>query len=94
MTDPVDDLSEAVVLYLQHYPGRNDAEFQARVTSPALREDVRAMLDETIRIQVEWGEKSLGEIGDEVRDVMRQRHPDLSDAALHRVGNYFTYLVR
>ena len=33
-------------------------------------------------------------VGDEVRDVMRERHPDLSDAALHRLGNYFTYLVR
>lgn len=94
MTDPADDLGEAAVLNLQHYLGRNDAEFQARVASPALREDVRAMLDETMRIQVEWGEKSLAEIGGEVRDTMRERHPDLSDAALHRLGNDFTYLVR
>ena len=94
MTDPVEDLSGAIVLWLEHYPGRNDAEFQARVTSEALRDEVRAMLDETIRIRVEWGQKSLAEIGDEVRDVMRERHPGLSDAAIHRLGNYFTYLVK
>lgn len=94
MTEPVEDLSEAIVLYLQHYPSRNDLEFQARVAAQALRDDVRAMLDETMRIRVEWGQKSLSEIGDEVRDVMRERHPELSDAALHRLGNYFTYLVK
>ncbi len=94
MTDPVDDLSGAIVLWLEHYPGRNDAEFQARVTSPALRDEVRAMLDETMRIRIEWGQKSLAEIGDEVRDVMRRRHPELSVAAVHRLGNYFTYLVK
>lgn len=94
MTEPVEDLSEAIVLYLQHYPGRNDLEFQARVAAQAIHDDVRAMLDETMRIRVEWGQKSLSEIGDEVRDVMRERHPELSDAALLRLGDYFTYLVK
>ena len=47
-----------------------------------------------MRIRVEWGSASLAEIGDEVRAVMRERHPELSDAALHRLGNYFTYLVK
>lgn len=94
MTNQVDDLSEAIALFLKHYPGRNDEEFQARVTAQDRRDAVRAVLDETMRVQVEWGRKSLAEIGDEVRDVMRERHPELSDEALHQLGNYFTYLVK
>lgn len=47
-----------------------------------------------MRIRVEWGSTSLAEIGDDVRAVMRMRHPELSDAALHRLGNDFTYLVK
>lgn len=94
MTSQVDDLGEAIVLFLKHYPGRNDEEFQARVPAQDLRDAVRAVLDETMRIQVDWGRKSLAEIGDEVRELMRERYPELSDAALHQLGNYFTYLVR
>ena len=47
-----------------------------------------------MRIRIEWGHKSLSEIGDEVVAVMRQRHPELSSAALEKLGNYFTYLVK
>lgn len=89
------DLSEAIVLFLKHYPGKNDDEFRSRVTDPALQDAVRAILDETMTIQVDWDVKAtLPEIGDEVRDVVRQRHPDLADAAVDKLGNYFTYLVK
>ena len=88
------DLSAAVVLFLQRYPGSNAEEFTSEVRSGATREAVRSIVDETMRIRIEWGHKSLSEIGDEVVAVMRQRHPELSSAALEKLGNYFTYLVR
>lgn len=89
------DLSEAVALFLKRYPGKNDDEFRSRVTDPALQEAVRSILDETMTIQVDWDlNTTLPEIGDEVRDVVRQRHPDLSDAAVDKLANYFTYLVK
>ena len=88
------ELSAAIVLYLKHYPGRNEDEFRATITAEADRDAVRAVLDETLRTRVDWGQKSLGEIGDEVREVVRRRHPELSDAALEKLGNYFTYLVK
>ncbi|WP_229051479.1 hypothetical protein [Aeromicrobium sp. Leaf350] len=94
MTEPADDLSEAVVLHLKRYPSSNDEEFLARFSSAATREAVRAILDETMHVRVEWGQKSLAEIGDEVRDAMRDRHPELSHTALHQLGNYYTYLVK
>ncbi|REK73931.1 hypothetical protein DX116_00880 [Aeromicrobium endophyticum] len=89
------DLSEAVALFLKRYPGKNDDEFRSRVTDPALQEAVRSLLDETMTIQVDWDVRTtLPDIGDEVRDVVRQRHPDLSDAAVDNLASYFTYLVK
>lgn len=88
------DLSEAIVLFLKRYPGKNEEEFRSRVDTEALRDAVRSILDETMRIQIDWGDKTLADIGGEVRTVMRERHPELSGAAIHKLGNYFTYLVK
>jgi hypothetical protein len=88
------DLSEAIVLFLKHYPGKNEAEFRSKVANEATRDAVRSILDETMTIQVYWDDKTLPDIGDEVRDVMRQRHPELSGAAVDKLANYFTYLVK
>lgn len=88
------DLSEAIVLRLKRYPSKNEEEYRSRVDSEAMRDAVRSILDETMRIHIDWGDKSLAEIGDEVVSVMRERRPELSDAALHKLGNYFTYLVK
>ncbi|GAA1726247.1 hypothetical protein [Aeromicrobium alkaliterrae] len=93
MNAPV-DLSEAVVLFLKRYPSSNSAEFEATVSSEATRSEVQSLLDETMAVPIEWDEKSLVEIGDEVVTVMRERHPDLSEAALRKLGSYFTYLVK
>lgn len=89
-----DDLSEAVVVFLRHYPGRNDDEFDTRFPAESVRDAVRALIDETMRIRIEWGEKSLIEIGDEVEEVLAERHPELSDPARRKLRNYFTYQVR
>lgn len=94
MTDQHVDLSEAIVVFLKNYPGKNEEEFEALFGAGAAREEVRAILDETSKIRIDWGTKSLIEIGDEVEAVMHERHPDLSAAALEKLSNYFTYLVR
>lgn len=44
MTDQASELSEAIVLFLTHYPGKNDEEFRVRVDE-ATRVSVQAILD-------------------------------------------------
>lgn len=87
-------VSEAITLFLKKFPGRNDDEFLAAVESDETRAAVEGILQEASKIQIEWGEKTLVEIGREVREVMHERHPYLSDAALKKLGYYFTYLVK
>lgn len=88
------NLSEAIILYLKNYPGDNKEEFFSIVDSEIDRDAVRAILDETTAIKIEWGSKSLAEIGEEVESILHERHPELSPDALERLGNYFTYLVK
>jgi hypothetical protein len=92
VTEP--DLSEAVVCYLRRYPGRNDEEFHALVPTQAGRDAVQAVLEEAHRVDVDWHHASLVEIGERVRDGMRQRRPELSEAALRALGNHVTYSAR
>ena len=94
MTDQHLDISEAIVVFLKNYPGKNEEEFEARFGTEAAREAVRSVLEETSRIRIDWGDKSLVDIGDEVEKVMHERHPELSAAALEKLSNYFTYLVK
>ena len=91
--DPTVDLSDAIVTFLKNYPGSNDVEFRARFGAD-VQDAVHRILEETSRTRVEWGTKTLIEIGDEIGSVMHRKHPELSAAALEELGNYFTYLVR
>lgn len=88
------DISEAILVKLKHHPGSNEAEFQSRYPAEAAQAAVRAILDETMRIQLEWDAKTLAGIGDEVSWVMGERHPELSADALDELANYFTYLMK
>lgn len=90
------DMSAAVTLYLKHYPGRNDDEFDAfyGADARAARGLVRALLDETMSLRPDWSQMTLDEAGRYVECEMHARHPDLSPPALESIGNYFTYLVR
>ncbi|CPR82932.1 Uncharacterised protein [Mycobacteroides abscessus subsp. abscessus] len=91
------DASDAIVVYLRRYPGKNDEEFQAHFgadSAKAALERVRAILDEAIKIEPDWNRMSLNDAGDYVEAVMHERHPDLSRQALTAIGNYFTYLAR
>lgn len=94
MTEQETDLSEAIVLFLANFPGSNEAEFESRYPDESVEKMVRAILLETNRVQIEWGDKTLIEIGSEVREIMHSRHPELTDSALRKLGNYFTYLMR
>lgn len=94
MTEPVVSVSDAIVLLLAHFPRKNDAAFLAAVEDEATRDAVRSIVDETQRIPIEWGDKTLTDIGREVREDVHRRHPELSDAAVDRLGSYFTYLVK
>lgn len=91
------NMSEAVTLYLKHYPGRNDDQFDAfygAENARAARELVRALLDETMSLRPDWSQMTLDDAGRYVECEMHARHPDLSSRALEAIGNYFTYLVR
>lgn len=96
MTDAMFDVSEAIVLLLKHYPGKNDSEFDLRygAEAPSARASVRSFLQEAMKVHPDWSHLTLNEAGDFVQSVMHDRHPELSSGALESIGNYFTYLVR
>jgi hypothetical protein len=87
-------VSDAIVLYLKRFPGKNTEEFLAEVHDERTREAALAVIGEAHQVPMVWGTKTLIEIGQEHRAMMRQRHPELSDAAIDNLGNYFTYLVK
>lgn len=91
------DAGEALVLYLKHYPGKNDDEFDAFYgpeKAQSARELVRRLLEEAMSIKPDWSTMSLNDAGDYVESEMHSRHPSLSPKALESIGNYYTYLMR
>ncbi len=59
-----------------------------------VRDNVRLILGEAIKIEPDWNRLTLNEAGDYVESVMHDRHPELSAEALTSIGNYYTYLMR
>ena len=90
------DLSDAVALYLQRYPGKNDEAFNSFYgpASAQAHEQVRRILKEAMQVEPDWNRLSLNEAGDYVESEMHKRHPELSPKALEAIGNYYTYLMR
>jgi len=88
------DISEDIESFLKNFPGKSDDAVWSTAEGAPRRTAVRAVLDETLAVDVHTEGKTLSEIGAEVRSVLRARHPELTDAALRRLGNYFTYLVK
>ena len=91
------DISEAVTLFLKHYPGKNDREFDEFYRPERAgdaRAAVQAILQEAMSLRPDWSQMSLNEGGDFVEAEMNSRHPELSAKALESIGNYFTYLMR
>lgn len=94
MTKQDFDLSAAITLYLAHYPNSNREEFVATYPHESAEVAVRAILREAMSLEIEWGTKTLIEIGEEVRHIMHARHPELTEPALRKLGNYFTFLMK
>lgn len=91
------DISQAIILYLKNYPGKNDDEFDAfygpELASVA-RANVRLLLDQAMRVEVDWTGLTLIEGGNVVKSVMRAEHSELSEEALASIGHYYTYMMR
>jgi hypothetical protein len=99
MTDAPEniDISQAIILYLGRYPMKNDeafTSFYGPALAPAARAKVRSILDEAIKVDVDWTDRSLLEGSIFVRSVVAHRHPELSEQALKSIGNYYSYLMR
>jgi hypothetical protein len=90
------DLSEAVTIFLRRYPGKNNEEFESRYGTAvdSVRDSVRKILEEAMRVEPDWSKLDLNGAGDFVEAVMHDRHPELSTKALIAIGNYYTYLMR
>lgn len=88
------DPGDAVLTLLAHRPGTNDEEFARRFPSRATRQAVQDLVDEAIRIPRSPLPSSLIDIGVEVRTCRACTHPELSDAALRKLANVVTYLLR
>lgn len=96
MSGEVININDAIAIYLKHYPGTNDAEFDCHFgpNTAAARSRVRQFLDEAMKLKPDWNSMSLNEAGDFVESVMQERHPNLTAESLECIGNYFTYLTR
>jgi hypothetical protein len=96
MANDVFDLNEAIVLHLRRYPGSNQAEFESAfgTKAGAAKEQVRAILNEAMRVEPDWNRMTLNEAGDYVERVMLERHPSLTPQALESIGNYYTFQMR
>jgi hypothetical protein len=91
------DISQAIVVLLDRYPGKNYEEFErtfGHAVAPKALQSVRAILHEAMKVDVNWEGLSLSDGGDYVMSVISARHPELSAQALKSIGNYYTYLMR
>lgn len=73
MTDDEIDISQAVTLYLKHYPGKNDREFDEFYPPERAgdaRAAVQALLREAMSLRPDWSQMSLNEGGDFVEAEM------------------------
>lgn len=96
-----DELSTGVVAYLQKGSAaspRADEEACARVAAarePAtLVSEVKALVQESLAIRIDWDATSLGDAGRQVAAEMARRHPELSQEALEALAWNFTFAWR
>jgi hypothetical protein len=96
MADHQVDVSEAIVIYLKKYPGKNTEEFEKAYGDEAgsVKQLVQVILDEAMRVNPDWSKVDLNGAGDFVESVMSERHPGLTGKALTAIGNYYTYQMR
>ncbi len=88
------NISDAIDTYLKHYPGSNRDEFELKYPTKSDFLAVKTILDETMRISIDWDSMSLSEIGEAVAIKIRESHPELNEEAIAHLRNYYTYLVK
>jgi hypothetical protein len=59
-----------------------------------LEAQVREVVTEAMRVEVDWTGLSLNEGGTVVTSIMADRHPAFSTEALQAIGNVYTYLMK
>lgn len=89
-----DDISGAIATLFARYPGSNREVFDARFPDPVVFDRVQAFVGEALGVPDLTEPLTLQEIGAQVRDTMRERHPELTDAALRALSNVVTYQLR
>jgi hypothetical protein len=94
-------LSRAVVLFLgfgsSSFPKRDSDRLVKDFGSTegtAMDTRVRALIDESDRIEFDWSKHSLGSAADEAGRILHERHPELSDEAIGALGWRFGFVNR
>lgn len=97
-----DEINEAIVWSLANGSLKgapiisrdNMIEHYGAEQTDTLLSEITPLLQELMRIPVDWNKQSWQEAGDHVRDTMKDRHPYLSDEAAGRLPGYFMYQTR
>ena len=91
-------LNEAITVYLgygsESFPDLNRRRLADRFgddTASKLVPILDGLLDELGAIHVDWKQHSLQSAGDMAARAMKERHPELSDAALKALDWKFTF---
>ena len=74
-------MSDAVVAYLA-YGDAASWRRRPETVSDEIRPRVEAIVAEADKITVDWGDRTLGQAGDAMREEMASRHPELPPEAL------------
>ena len=59
-----------------------------------LLEQVEALVEESLRIPIDWNVTTLGDAGRHVARVLHERHPELGHDARDALAWNFTYAMR
>jgi hypothetical protein len=90
-------VSDAIVIFLgfgsSPFPVKDRAALSRRfgLATPELERQVTILLDELNQIDVNWSIYTLATAGSMVEDLLRARHPNLSDAAIRALAWKFTF---
>ncbi len=97
-----EEVNEAIVWSLTNGTPRgapiiskeNMVEHYGPEQTDALLAEIKPLLQELMKIPVDWEKQTWQEAGDYVRDTMKDRHPYLSDDAAGRLRGYFMFQTK
>ena len=94
------DLSEAIVFGLttRPWPSIDHEKFVERygeTKAAVLLPEIQSILAEAMKVEIDWNANNdLAAAGKIVKKAMASEYPELSDEALGKIANYFTYQWR